>query len=753
MQFTNLGPAANMPAMGSATGFTVPCVLMRAGTSRGPFFLRDWLPEDEAQRDEVLIGAIGASDHLGLDGVGGGSTLTSKVAIVSRSAREDCDVDYLFAQVGVGTRSVDTKPNCGNMLSGVGPFAIEQGLVTADSGPHGTTRVRVFNVNTGSRIDVTVQTPGGRVRYAGVARIDGVAGTAAPIQLDFLDAWGAVTGSVFPTGRRIDVVEGVELTCIDAAMPLVMMRAADLGLKGTESPEELDANEVLLARIEQLRCIAGRAMGLGDVAKSVVPKPVLVSAGDSEHAITSRYFTPRRCQQLARGDRAIGVAAAFALPGTVASSALRTTSARNVSVLHPQGRIDVAVEIEGSGEAARITRAPSCARRERSSKASCTCPNTFSRARPSCRSAVSARRGCHRLGARDGRGDTGRNTRGARHFLTHRHRRRSHEDLAGTRTGCCHCNRCALERRGAAAAQATWPTKTITIVVPTAAGGGNDAMARTIAQKLGPILGQTIIIDNRAGANGSIASEFVARATPDGHTLMFGYIATHAMNPALQKLRYDPVADFEPIGLVGTSPTLMVASAASSAAFKDVRDLVAQLKAKPDKYSYASAGNGTAPHYAAELFKLNAGVQLTGVPYKGSAPAVSDTIGGQTQVMFPSLFTALPHVKAGKLKAMAVAGPKRSAAADVPTLKEAGVDGVDVQQWYGFFAPAKTPKPVIDKLNAALVQVLKDKETAKRIEDHGADVATSTPAELGALVKSELAKWKQVVQRAKLTAD
>ncbi|MFO1296456.1 MAG: tripartite tricarboxylate transporter substrate binding protein [Rubrivivax sp.] len=305
-----------------------------------------------------------------------------------------------------------------------------------------------------------------------------------------------------------------------------------------------------------------------------------------------------------------------------------------------------------------------------------------------------------------------------------------------------------------AAAQAAWPTKTITIVVPTAAGGGNDAMARTIAQKLGPILGQTIIIDNRAGANGSIASEFVARATPDGHTLMFGYIATHAMNPALQKLRYDPVADFEPIGLVGTSPTLMVASAASSAAFKDVRDLVAQLKAKPDKYSYASAGNGTAPHYAAELFKLNAGVQLTGVPYKGSAPAVSDTIGGQTQVMFPSLFTALPHVKAGKLKAMAVAGPKRSALLpDVPTLKEAGVDGVDVQQWYGFFAPAKTPKPVIDKLNAALVQVLKDKETAKRIEDHGADVATSTPAELGALVKSELAKWKQVVQRAKLTAD
>lgn len=298
----------------------------------------------------------------------------------------------------------------------------------------------------------------------------------------------------------------------------------------------------------------------------------------------------------------------------------------------------------------------------------------------------------------------------------------------------------------------TFPSKTITIVVPTAAGGGNDAMARTIAQKLGPLLGQTVIIDNRAGANGSIASEYVARAAADGHTLMFGYIATHAMNPALQKLRYDPVADFEPVGLVGYSPTLMVANA--STPIKDVKDLVAQLKAKPDKYTYASAGNGTAPHFAAELFKINAGVVMLGVPYKGSAPAVSDTIGGQTQVMFPSFFTALPHVRSGKLKALAVAGPKRSPLLpDVPTLKEAGVDGVEVQQWYGFFAPARTPKPVIEQLNKALNQVLADKETIKRIEDHGADVESSTPQEFGNLVKSELVKWKAVVQKARLTAD
>jgi tripartite-type tricarboxylate transporter receptor subunit TctC len=304
----------------------------------------------------------------------------------------------------------------------------------------------------------------------------------------------------------------------------------------------------------------------------------------------------------------------------------------------------------------------------------------------------------------------------------------------------------------AAPAAMAYPDKTITIVVPTAAGGGNDAMARTIAQKLGPLLGQAVIVDNRAGANGAIASEFVARAAPDGHTLMFGYIATHAMNPALQKLRYDPVADFAPIGLVGYSPTLMVATA--NVPVKDVRDLVAQLKAKPDKYTYASAGNGTAPHYAAELFKLNAGVVMLGAPYKGSAPAISDTIGGQTQFMFPSLYTALPHVKSGKLRALAVAGPKRSALLpDVPTLKEAGVDGVEVQQWYGFFAPAKTPKAIVDQLNKALNQVLADKEIVKRIEEHGADVETSTPEQLGALVKSELTKWKGVVQRAKLTAE
>ncbi len=699
MQFTSAVPPPKMNAMKQA----IPCVLMRAGTSRGPFFLRDWLPQDEAVRDEALIGAIGASDLLQVDGVGGGSTLTSKVAIVSRSTQPGCDVDYLFAQVGVGQKSVDTRPNCGNMLSGVAPFAIEQGLVAARDGE---TTVRVFNVNTRSRIDVTVQTPDGRVTYDGDTGIDGVAGTAAPIRLNFLDAWGAVTGSVFPTGQRIDTIDGLEVTCIDAAMPLVIMRAGDLGLNGRETPAELDADLALMARIETLRRAAGEAMGLGDVSASVIPKPVIASDGDDADSVTSRYFTPRRCHASHAVTGAIGVATAFALPGTVISGGASRSGVRAISVLHPQGRIDVEVAVEGDGAGARIQRAALV-------------------------------RTARKI------------LEGEIHIPPYVFSKPTEGDKPMKRLI---APAVAVALAASAPLAMAWPDKVITVVVPTAAGGGNDAMARTIAQKLGPLLGQTIIIDNRAGANGAIASEFVARAPADGHTLMFGYIATHAMNPALQKLRYDPVADFAPIGLVGYSPTLMVAS--STVPVKDVKDLVAQLKAKPDKYTYASAGNGTAPHFAAELFKLNAGVVMLGVPYKGSAPAVGDTIGGQTQFMFPSLFTALPHVKSGKLRALAVAGPKRSALMpDVPTLKEAGVDGVDVQQWYGFFAPAKTPKPIIEQINKALNQVLSDKEIIKRIEDHGADVETSTPEQLGELVKSELAKWKGVVQRAKLTAE
>ena len=301
-------------------------------------------------------------------------------------------------------------------------------------------------------------------------------------------------------------------------------------------------------------------------------------------------------------------------------------------------------------------------------------------------------------------------------------------------------------------AVAAFPEKTITIVVPTAPGGANDAMARVIGQGMSTILKQPVIVENKAGGNGAIASEYAMRAAPDGYTLMLGYIATHALNPSLQKLRYDPVKDFEPVGMIGSSATLLVANPAVKAG--NAKELVALLKASPDKISYASAGNGTAPQFAAEMFKLATGTSMLHVPYKGSAPAITDTIGGQTQVMFPSLFTAMPYVKGGKLKALGVAGDKRSALMpDVPTLKEQGINGVDVSQWYAIFAPAKTPKAVIDQLNKALNQVLADKTVIQRLEGHGAEVSTMTPDQLRSYVQQEQVKWKKVVQAAKLTAD
>jgi tripartite-type tricarboxylate transporter receptor subunit TctC len=304
----------------------------------------------------------------------------------------------------------------------------------------------------------------------------------------------------------------------------------------------------------------------------------------------------------------------------------------------------------------------------------------------------------------------------------------------------------------ASTAHAAFPEKAITVVVPTAAGGGNDAMARVVAQKMSGLLGQQVIVENKAGANGAIAAEHVARATPDGHTILFGYIGTHGMSPALQKLRYDPIAQFEPIGMVSYSATLMVVN--PKVAARTVAELVALSKAKPQEFNYASAGNGTAPHFTAEIFKLESGAQMAHVPYRGAAPAMNDTMAGQTQVMFPSLFSAYTHVKNGKLRALALAGPKRSSLLpDVPTLEEAGVKGVEVTQWYAMFAPGTTPRPVVDQLNKALNTALADKDVVRRIEEQGAVVDTSTPEQLGLTVRQEIAKWKGVVLKAQLTPD
>ncbi|MDB5931821.1 MAG: hypothetical protein JWR60_3528 [Polaromonas sp.] len=304
---------------------------------------------------------------------------------------------------------------------------------------------------------------------------------------------------------------------------------------------------------------------------------------------------------------------------------------------------------------------------------------------------------------------------------------------------------------GTALAQ-EWPAKNLTIVVPTAAGGANDAMARIIGQGLSARLGKGVIVENKAGANGAIASEFVARAAPDGYTLMFGYIATHGINPALQKLKYDPVADFEPIGMVAASPTVLVVNNAVAA--KNVKELVQLIKSKPGTFSYASAGNGTAPHIAGELFKLSAGLDVVSIPYKGSAPAVVDTISGNTQLMFPSLFTAYPHIKNGRLKAIGIAGEKRSALLpDVATLAEQGVANVNMSQWYAMFAPAKTPKAVIDRLNREMNGVLADQAVQKKIQEQGAEVETGTPEQLKTLVQKEVAHWKNVVATAKIKAE
>ncbi|MBK6007165.1 4-oxalomesaconate tautomerase [Ramlibacter ginsenosidimutans] len=662
-------------------GKVIPCVLMRAGTSRGPFFLREWLPEDDEARDQALIGAIGASDPLQLDGVGGGSTLNSKVAIVSRSTQPGCDLDYLFAQVGVGHRSVDTRPNCGNMLSGVAPFAIEQGLIPAQDG---TTSVRVYNVNTGSRIDVTVRTPGGRVTYEGDARIDGVAGTAAPVLLNFLDAWGAVTGQVFPTGKRIDTIDGVEVTCIDAAMPLMIVRAGDLGLTGREKPAALDANTALLERLEALRLQAGRMMSLGDVSNSVIPKPVLVSPGDSPNSVTSRYFTPRRCHASHAVTGAIGVASAVALPGTVATASARDPGRHALVVLHPAGQIDVEVELKGSGDGATVERAALVRTVRKIMQGELHLPEyVFSRP----------------------------------------------------------------EVTGKPASE--FPRKAVTIIVPTRAGGGNDVMARIIAAKLSPLLGCEVLVDNRAGANGAIASEYVAHAAPDGHTLLFGYVGTHAMNPALQKVGYDPVADFAPIGMVGSSPTIMVGHPEKGPA--NVTALIAGLKDAPRRFACASAGDGTPPYFAAELFQLSTHTAMASATYEGAAPAIADTVAGRAQIMFPSLFTAHPFIRAGQLQALAVTGPKRlTGLPGVPTLAEVGVTGVDVAQWYGLFAPAGTSEEVVCKLNRLLNEVLADPEVVERFQSHGAQVEPGTPDALLSRVETEVARWSKVVKQAGL---
>jgi 4-oxalomesaconate tautomerase len=318
---------------------SIPCHFMRGGTSHGPFFRAADLPVDVPARDRVLLAVMGSPDARQIDGIGGADPLTSKVGIVSPGSN-GVDVEWTFAQVSLKEARVDTTPNCGNMLAAVVPFALESGLVTARGD---VTTLRVLTKNTGTLCDIEVQTPDGRVEYAGQARIDGVPGTAAPINISFLDTAGSVCGALYPTGNLVDRFDGVEVTCIDNGMPVVVMLADDLGVTGYETRDELNANAGLKRRIESIRLQAGPAMQLGDVTKKVVPKMCLVAKPTGDGHITTRTFIPHDCHAAVGVLGAVTVATAAVLPGSVAHRCAVVPPGLNksVSVEHPSGEFTV----------------------------------------------------------------------------------------------------------------------------------------------------------------------------------------------------------------------------------------------------------------------------------------------------------------------------------------------------------------------------------------------------------------------------
>ena len=324
---------------------SIPCTMMRGGTSKGAYFLASDLPSDPAVRDRVLLAVMGSPDPRQIDGIGGADPLTSKVAIVSRSDRPGIDVDYLFCQVWVDRAEVSTAQNCGNILAGVAPFAIERGLVR---GCDPVTKVRIFMVNSSQTVVATVQTPGGTPEYQGTARIDGVPGTAAPIPLSFSDTAGSTCGSLLPTGRVADVIEGVSVTCIDNGMPVVLMRAADVGRTGYESRDRLDADTELKARIEAIRLKAGPMMNLGDVRDQTVPKMILVAPPREGGVVSTRSFIPHRAHATIGVFAAVSVATACLLPGSPAHSVAQVPEGRTKLMLveHPTGASPVSIETE-----------------------------------------------------------------------------------------------------------------------------------------------------------------------------------------------------------------------------------------------------------------------------------------------------------------------------------------------------------------------------------------------------------------------
>jgi 4-oxalomesaconate tautomerase len=323
----------------------IPFLFMRGGTSRGPFFKRADLPDDLDALAQVLVSAVGAGHPLNIDGVGGSAAVTTKVVMLSASERPNADIDYFFAQVAVNEPLVDYKPTCGNMLSGVASAAVEMGLVPAQD-PQ--TKVRIHAVNTGANVEAIIHTPGGIPEYEGATAIDGVPGTAAPVLLNFMDVVGSVTGALLPSGHTKEVIDGIEVTCIDVAMPMVIARARDFGLSGYESRDELDAKREFYARMEPIRIEAGKRMGLGDVTSSVTPKFGLLAPARNGGSIAARYFMPWSCHPTMAVTGSQCLAACLLTPGTVAEGmfAKPNQSPAPIVIEHPSGEIEVMVEFE-----------------------------------------------------------------------------------------------------------------------------------------------------------------------------------------------------------------------------------------------------------------------------------------------------------------------------------------------------------------------------------------------------------------------
>ena len=303
----------------------------------------------------------------------------------------------------------------------------------------------------------------------------------------------------------------------------------------------------------------------------------------------------------------------------------------------------------------------------------------------------------------------------------------------------------ALLGNATAARADAYPAKPLRLIVGYAPGGATDVIARLVGQRLGEALGQAVIVENRPGANGSIGAEVVARAAPDGYTLFMCTIANVINTSLYPKLPFDFVRDFAPVSLVATIPNMLVVNPAVAA--KDLKEFIALAKSNPGQINFASPGSGSSPHLSGELFKTAAGVSMVHIPYKGSAPAMSDLIGGQVQAMFDNMPSALPHVKAGKLRALAVTGANRSAAAmNIPTMDEAGLPGYQITSWFGVALPVATPKEIVQKLNMEIVKVLNRPDIRERLAGLGADVAPSSTEEFASYIMAETAKWAETIK-------